>query len=915
MPSRPARSFGRSSASGSVADDIGVGSDTASARTGPNARSQRPIAIYGSFRYGQYFEDLLAGVVSAAEAAGSSVISVQASDGVLPSAFEVDGQEMVSRAGWDHFDGAIVVLQAVSTEFVASLRAAGKFLVAIGPDLRGTHAAITIDNTDGVRQAVAHLAEHGHIAIGFLSPTWQVDTAERYAAYCAQLADLGLAALPLLGAELPPKLSMDEQGYRAARRFATADRPCTAVLAGTDRIALGFLRGLREAGVRVPDDVALVGIDDVAEAAVSSPPLATVAISFERVGETAFDVALRGSRGEPTQAKYVVPERFVPRESCGCPGNSGRQATRGTSSPVDVFIRELTEATQDGAFGRPADPESVTALAHEIIALLDHPAADRTDRKVLAALATRVNDLCTLDRSVQAALRAIRALAESLARSLPHQDAACTWAVSAAALDLCDAIRSGQLQRRMAEYVDLKRMQVSHYFIGNNLLSHDRDELRSLTWLQQTPAQAGALGLWHPVGKTDRLAVHGGYERLAPGAHPNDLSTGEIVPVEAFPPARLLQDSGATGRLVVITQVRFEGSDWGLLAVAGGRILQSSLVQETFQQWSILMSTALDAERADADLARQALELKTAYETEMALINEVRVSEERYALAAEAAQDALWDWDIASGTVFYSNRWKALLGHRDHEVGTSPDEWLGRIHPDDEPTVRAALDRALLGAQQNVDVEHRLRMAGGEYRWIGCSGRSVLDDAGRPTRLVGSVTDVTVRRLLQEQLVQEARFDALTGLAKRPLFMERLGQAFERAKHEPDYQFAVLFMDLNGFKEINDTLGHAAGDDLLTSVAKRMKESLRRNDMAARLGGDEFVILISDVDHHSELPLIIERLEALVRSPHEVGGQSVTVDAALGVSFSGRGQDSPEAVLHEADSAMYRAKRRSRIRR
>ena len=871
----------------------------------------RAVAIFGSFRYGHYFESILAGVVAGAERAGGTVISIQGSDGVLPSSYELGAQAGVSRAAWDHFDSAIVILQVVSVEYVARLRAAGKFVVAIGQDVRGTHTAISLDNAGGVRDAVAHLAGHGHTAIGFLSPSWQVDSAERYTAYREQLTELGLTPLPMLGADLRPDVSMDEEGYIAAQEFLAAGRPCTAVLAGTDLFALGFMRGLRDSGVSVPDDVAVVGIDDIAEAAVSTPPLATVAISFERVGEMAFDVALRGGSGQQMESRYVVSQRLVPRESCGCSSGFPTWRNGGNHSPVAVFAAELTRAAHEASASAPVNQSEVTDVTNRLVASLSgsrSPNAD-IDRRERADLAAAINRLCPLDRSVQSVLKAVRLLAQSLAAEAGEQDPQQIWSVSHAALDLCDAVRSGQLQRRMAEYVDLKRMQVSHYFIGNSLLGHDRDQLRSLVWLQQTPARAGALGLWTPTGQSDQVAVHGVYERWTNGsAAPADPATG---PVEAFPPPSMLRDPTGAGRLVVITQVRFEDSDWGLLAVAGGGGLQSSLVQETFHQWSIAMSVSLDQERADADLARQAVELQTAYETEMALLEEVRISEERYGLVAEAAQDALWDWDIGSGKVFYSSRWKALLGYHEQEIGPSPDEWLSRVHPDDVAALQERLYELLDGREQFLDVEHRIRASTGEHRWMACIGRSVTDEEGRPVRLVGSVTDVTVRRLLQEQLVQEAQLDSLTGLAKSTLFRDRLSRAIELANRRPDYRFAVLFIDLNDFKAVNDTLGHATGDALLASVAGRLADSLRRNDTAARLGGDEFAILLSDVND-AELPIVVERLEAAIRAPHQIGADQVTVGVAIGVSFSGSGHASADTMLHDADTAMYLAKRRAK---
>ena len=750
-----------------------------------------------------------------------------------------------------------------------------------------------------------------HTAIGFLSPSWQVDSVERYTAYRDQMIELGLVPLPMLGADLRPEVSMEEQGYLAAQEFLAAGRPCTAVLAGTDLFALGFMRALRDSRVSVPDDVAVVGIDDIAEAAVSAPPLATVAMSFERVGEVAFDVALRGGSGESMESRYVVPQRFVPRESCGCCSVFPRWFEGSGASPAEVFAAALTRAAHEASASAAADQCEVADVTHRLVTCLSGTTSPHADdaRRERADLAAAINRLCPLDRSVQSVLQAVRLLARSLAAEPGEQDPQQVWSVSHAALDLCDAVRSGQLQRRMAEYVDLKRLQTSHYFIGNTLLGHDRDQLRSLVWLQQTPAQAGALGLWTATGRPDQLAVHGVYERGTNGpAAPTGPSTG---PVEAFPPPSMLRDPTGSGRLVVITHVRFEDSDWGLLAVAGGTALQSSLVQETFHQWSIAMSVSLDQEQTDADLARQTAGLQTAYETELALLEEVRISEERYALVAEAAQDGLWDWDIGSGKVFYSSRWKALLGHHEHEIGPSPDEWLTRIHPDDVAALRQQLDDVLHGRQQFLDVEHRMRASTGEHRWMACIGRSVTDDSGCPVRLVGSITDITVRRLLQEQLIQEAQLDSLTGLAKSTLFKDRLSYAFELANQRPDFRFAVLFIDLNDFKAVNDSLGHAAGDALLVSVAGRLAGTLRRNDTAARLGGDEFAILLNDITD-AELPGIMGTLEASIRVPHQIGAHQVMVGAAIGVSVSGSGHASADTMLHEADTAMYLAKRRAK---
>ena len=452
--------------------------DGVGARPHVDAAVPRAVALFGSFRYGQYFEDILAGVVAAADVANTRVISIQTSQGVLASSHEVFAQDGVSRAGWDHFDGAIVILQAVSLEYVAALRAAGKFVVAIGQDIRGTMSAIRIDNAQGVRDAITHLAGHGHTEIGFASPGWQADAVERYDAYVECMLGLGLTPQPNSGADLSDELSLDEQGRVYAEEWLAGDRRSTAMLVAPDRITLGFMRGLQEAGLSVPDDLAVVGIDDVDDSAVNDPPLATVAISFKRVGEMAFNVALRGGRGEVTDERYQVSERFVPRESCGCPSGSAIVDAAEDATPQEAFVAALTAAAQESALEGHVDVVRVRDVAGRVVSLMQ--GATAADRSTIGALAEDLNDLVQLDRAVQSTLRATRTLAEGLAT------AETGWGMSAVTLELCDAVRSGQLQRRMSEYVELKRGQVSHYFIGNSLLGHDKSELRALNWLSKT---------------------------------------------------------------------------------------------------------------------------------------------------------------------------------------------------------------------------------------------------------------------------------------------------------------------------------------------------------------------------------------------------------------------------------------------
>lgn len=288
------------------------------------------------------------------------------------------------------------------------------------------------------------------------------------------------------------------------------------------------------------------------------------------------------------------------------------------------------------------------------------------------------------------------------------------------------------------------------------------------------------------------------------------------------------------------------------------------------------------------------------------------MSEERYSLAVRGSNDGLWDWNVRTGKVYYSPRWKDLLGYREDELTPKLSEWTERIHPDDRAKVEREIQQHLAGGTPYLNSEHRIKRRDGSFIWVQSRGIAVRDRAGRVLRMAGSLTDIMERKHVEEKLLYDALHDPLTNLANRTLFMERLASALARTKRLPELQHGVIYLDLDRFKTVNDHLGHPAGDRLLAACAQSIKAVVRAVDTVARLGGDEFIILLESIHAASQITAIAERLLAELASPYEIDGQKIYTSASLGVVLVDAHYTSADQVLRDADIALYRAKGQGR---
>jgi diguanylate cyclase (GGDEF)-like protein/PAS domain S-box-containing protein len=295
---------------------------------------------------------------------------------------------------------------------------------------------------------------------------------------------------------------------------------------------------------------------------------------------------------------------------------------------------------------------------------------------------------------------------------------------------------------------------------------------------------------------------------------------------------------------------------------------------------------------------------------EMYEVNErLKESETRYTLAAKGANHGLWDWDLETDETYFSERWLATLGIPfDANDINSKNCWFNRIHPDDRNSVVHELDRHIDGRREHFQIEHRVMHMDGEYRWVLVRGLAVRDNSGKACRIAGSLTDITDRKRTEEKLQHDALHDSLTGLPNRTKLMLRLAESLNRAKDDAEYSFAVLFIDIDRFKTVNDSLGHRAGDELLIKFADKLRLLFRPSDLIARLGGDEFVVVIENLTDSKHATKIAKRLLVRLQRPIGIAGNQIYSSASIGIAFSSPDYRESDDLVSDADLAMYKAK-------
>ena len=840
---------------------------------------------------GHYFGELIAGIGREVAGVGGRIVLVQTLDGGSRSDEESEVSGFAIPVAWSRVDGAIAVTTAVRGSYLHQLRAAGKPVVLASTRMADFSAPLALpDNRGGTVAAVEHLISHGHARIGFVGNLAQPDVRDRYAAYREVLESHDLTADPMLVFEAPNN-DFPGGALAAAAVLACPARP-SALMVATDRNAIGLMRALNTAGLTIPGDIAVVGFDNMEAAAFNSPTLTSVAQRFDDVGALAGRLLLAQLRGEDVSFTAHTPPtpRLELRGSCGCATDALGTGVIGRGPAPEATPEAVRTELQTGLAAelltghRTVDDslwkgvlETVAAAERLMLAGSGITAADIQHLTTSLDLLAPRPDL--LRRVASVVMRYVRRAATTTDPGA-GADGTVVGDLSQLTTALWQLEAGAFLQQAEMTEVALKEQ----YIVGTRMLDPSRSDPRTLEWLADTHVRAGVLALWEDGPTSGRLRMAGTFD---PDGLLRDLADTVTTP-EQFPPEQLMAVAqGAHGGVCIVVPVCTRNDQWGLLAFIGEINATSAL--EPYRHWATQLCASFEAQ---------------------VLQEAVRESEQRYAFAAQASNDGLWEWNTRTDDFYLSERCFTLLGVEPDPQADRLAMWTSRIHPDDLPVIRDLMQRLGDGEQETAEREYRVRAANGSYRWVLARALGVRSPDGGVERVVGSLSDVHERRSLEEQLRENALYDPLTGLPNRRLFLTRLDHAvalWQRSRTP----FAVIFLDLDGFKAINDSLGHQMGDRVLNVVGTRIAHELRGVDTGARFGGDEFAILL-DGTGHDEVLRIAMRVQAQLLKVIELDGHEFMIGASLGVATSALGYTSAEDVLRDADTAMYRAKETQR---
>lgn len=286
----------------------------------------------------------------------------------------------------------------------------------------------------------------------------------------------------------------------------------------------------------------------------------------------------------------------------------------------------------------------------------------------------------------------------------------------------------------------------------------------------------------------------------------------------------------------------------------------------------------------------------------------LKLSEERWKFALEGAGDGVWDWNMQTDEVFRSARWHQIFGYDPNDIDNSATAGRSLIHPEDLQQAIEKTNNYINGVTESYVAEFRIRCKDGSWKWV--LGRGMLvsrTEDGKPLRMIGTHTDISAHKHTEAQIFRLAHYDQVTKLPNRVLFLDRFAQDIKNARRNHQ-AVTLIFLDLDRFKEVNDTLGHDMGDLLLKETARRLLRCVRENDTVARLGGDEFTVVLNNLEYQANTEVVAQKILDRIAEPFELGDEQVYISASMGISSFPEDGQNVEMLLKNADQAMYAAK-------